>query len=85
MRIRVKLFAVAREAAGAEFIDVDVPSGEAAEVSVAVLREAFLKRLPALQYAAKQLLFAVDGEYATDSTRLTALSEVACIPPVSGG
>ena len=90
MKIRVKLFAVAREAAGAEFIDVDVPSGdvpsgEAAEVSVAALRQAFLQRLPSLQFAAKQLLFAVDGDYATDTTRIDARSEVACIPPVSGG
>ena len=85
MTIRVKLFAVAREAAGAEFIDVDVPTGELSESNVAALRQAFLERLPALKYAAKQLLFAVDGEYATDATRVSPRSEVACIPPVSGG
>lgn len=83
MTIRVKLFAVAREAAGAEYVDLDIAADESCDV--AALRQAFIERLPALKYAAKQLLFAVDGEYATDSTRVSPRSEVACIPPVSGG
>lgn len=85
MIVRVRLFAVAREAAGAEFVEVELPTSEGASPTVADLRRAFLARLPALQYAAKQLLFAVDGDYATDATRVSATSDVACIPPVSGG
>ncbi|MCE9603951.1 MAG: MoaD/ThiS family protein [Planctomycetia bacterium] len=81
MTIRVRLFAVAREAAGADFIDLDLREG----ASVGELRQAFLTRLPSLGYATKQLLFAVGGEYATDATIVAAGSEVACIPPVSGG
>jgi len=89
MKIRVKLFAVAREAAGADFVELDVPSDGSAPTEescdVATLKQAFFERLPTLSYATKQLLFAVDGEYATAATRLTPRSEVACIPPVSGG
>jgi len=89
MNIRVRLFAVAREAAGADFIDVDVPTAaDAAEstgVNVGALRSAFMARLPQLAPTSRQLLFAVDGEYATDATLVKSGSEVACIPPVSGG
>ena len=85
MIVRVRLFAVAREAAGAEFVDVELPASDVTPPTVADLRRAFLAKLPALQYAAKQLMFAVDGDYATDATRVTAASDVACIPPVSGG
>lgn len=85
MKIRIRLFAVAREAAGAEYLDLELPEADDAAPTVAELRHAFLARLPSLQYAAKQLMFAVDGEYATDATRLSAAGEVACIPPVSGG
>lgn len=86
MIVRVRLFAVAREAAGAEFVDVELPAGDdAAAATVADLRLAFLAQLPALRYAAKQLMFAVDGDYATDATQVSAASDVACIPPVSGG
>jgi len=85
MIVRVRLFAVAREAAGAEFVDVELPASDDAPATVAELRRAFLAQLPTLQYAAKQLMFAVDGDYATDATRLSATSDVACIPPVSGG
>lgn len=85
MNVRVRLFAVAREAAGADFLEVELPDAAGAATNVAELRRAFLVRLPALQHAAKQLLFAVDGDYATDATPITSASDVACIPPVSGG
>jgi len=89
MKIRVRLFAVAREAAGTDFIDVEArgaaDAGESAGVTVGDLRSAFLAKLPQLAQASKQLLFAVDGEYATEATLVKPGSEVACIPPVSGG
>jgi molybdopterin synthase sulfur carrier subunit len=85
MIVRVRLFAVAREAAGAEFVDVELSNGDDVAPTVADLRRAFLTQLPALVYAAKQLMFAVDGDYATDATQVSAASDVACIPPVSGG
>jgi molybdopterin synthase sulfur carrier subunit len=85
MIVRVRLFAVAREAAGAEFVDIELSASDGAPPTVADLRQAFLAQLPALRYAAKQLMFAVDSDYATDATQVSAASDVACIPPVSGG
>jgi molybdopterin synthase catalytic subunit len=40
---------------------------------------------PAFAPLVDQLLIAVDAEYADDDHRLTNQSDVACIPPVSGG
>jgi molybdopterin converting factor subunit 1 len=81
MIVRVKLFAVAKQTAGADAIDLEV----ADQATVADVRRALVAAVPALSPAAKFLLFAVDAEYAADQTVVSAKSEVACIPPVSGG
>lgn len=81
MKVRVKLFAVAKHAAGAEAIELEVP----ADAVVADVRTALLAAVPALAPAARHLLFAVDAEYARDLTPVAATQEIACIPPVSGG
>ena len=49
------------------------------------LRQALAKKFPALASLLPQVLFALDAEYATDDSFLTADMEIACIPPVSGG
>lgn len=81
MKVCVKLFAVAKQAAGAEAIELDVP----VDAVVADVRTALLAAVPALAPAAKHLLFAVDAVYAGDRTPVAAAREIACIPPVSGG
>jgi molybdopterin converting factor subunit 1 len=81
MIVRVKLFAVAKQAAGADAIAIEV----ADEATVADVRRALIAAVPSLAPAAKFLLFAVDAEYAGDQTPVAAASEIACIPPVSGG
>jgi molybdopterin converting factor subunit 1 len=81
MRIRVKLFAAARELAGGESIEIEL-SGEA---TVAELRQALVERLPPARDLLARSMFAIDCDYAADATRLRANDEVACIPPVSGG
>jgi len=81
MQIRVKLFAVAKQAAGADFFDLELPEGS----TVADVREALVTALPDLAPARKHLMFAVDAEYAADSRPVHPNHEVACIPPVSGG
>jgi molybdopterin converting factor subunit 1 len=81
MQLRVKLFAVAKQAAGSEFIDLDV----AEPATVAAIRAALVSALPDLVAAKKHLLFAVNAEYASDKTVVRSTDEVACIPPVSGG
>lgn len=81
MRIRVKLFARARDLAGAPTVEVDLPDGATA----AQLRSALLDQSPALRPLAASLLIAIGSEYAAESTVLVPGADVACFPPVSGG
>lgn len=81
MNVRVKLFAVAKQAAGADHVDLEVPE----PATVAAVRDALVSALPDLAAARRHLLFAVNAEYAADSKRVQSSDEVACIPPVSGG
>jgi len=77
----VKLFARARELAGAETVSVQVPAGS----TVADLRSALLAAAPSLSVLSSSLFVAVDGVYASDEMPLDDVREVACFPPVSGG
>jgi len=81
MNVRVKLFAVAKQAAGADAIELAVADG----ATVAAVRDALVERLPALAAVRRHLLFAVNTDYAADSRVIASGDEVACIPPVSGG
>ena len=81
MIVRVKLFAVAKDLIGNESLEVELP--EAATVSQ--LRTALESQFPQLSTIISHLMIAVDAEYANDQTVLTENSEIACIPPVSGG
>jgi sulfur-carrier protein len=81
MKVSVKLFAVARQWAGADSVELDVP----AAATVAAVRQALLTRLPQLAQFGSQLRFAVNADYADDSLVVCSGSDVACIPPVSGG
>jgi MoaE-MoaD fusion protein len=82
MTVRVRLFAVLRQRAGRDSIDVEL--GEGATVAEAI--EA-LERDPALGPVLKavQVRMAVNRDYATGETRLAAGDELALVPPVSGG
>lgn len=81
MIVRVKLFAAARQRAGSDEIEVNV--GDA--VTVAALRAAMSQQFPQLTPILRPALFAINAEYAGDSTVVPPDAEVACIPPVSGG
>lgn len=81
MIVRVKLFAVAKDLIGNESLEVELP--EVATVSQ--LRTALESQFPQLSTIISHLMIAVDAEYANDQTVLTENSEIACIPPVSGG
>ena len=81
MRISVKLFAAARQIAGRDAVEVELPDA----ATVAALRQAIAQQFPDLDRTARHCLFAVENQYADDSTILVTGSEVACIPPVSGG
>jgi molybdopterin converting factor subunit 1 len=80
--VRVRLFAILRERAGAEAIELELPAGASVSDAVAALAERpgldeLLSRLP--------VRMAVNREYADHATPLEAGDEVALIPPVSGG
>lgn len=81
MMIEVKLFAAARQIAGADSICLEV----AATPTVGAVRQALIARLPAISGLAARALFAVNAEYARDEALIPDNAEVACIPPVSGG
>lgn len=81
MLVRVRLFAMQREAAGTKELRVEV--ADAATVDDAW--DAAVAAVPALAPGRDTLRFAVNGAYAESVTRLAEGDEVAAIPPVSGG
>ena len=81
MIARVKLFAVAAQLAGADEIEVAL----SAEPTIASLRTALSDQYPALRQIMPHLMFAVNSQYANDQTPIETGTEIACIPPVSGG
>jgi len=77
----VLLFARARDLAGQEQVDVELPSGG----TVRQLRTALVETVPALETVARSLLIAINNEYAADEALVPEAGEIACFPPVSGG
>jgi molybdopterin converting factor subunit 1 len=76
MLVRVRLFAVLRERAGADAVELDLPEG-------AVVRDA-LERVEPITTGLR-VVMAVNQEYADAGAPLRAGDELALIPPVSGG
>lgn len=81
MNVRVRLFALAKQQAGAEFVDLELSD----QATVGELRTALLAHLPELAAVIRLSMVAVDAQYASDTEKLSARSDVALIPPVSGG
>ncbi len=81
MNLSVKLFARAKDVAGSDVVQVELPDGS----TVATLRESLVSQYPGLEPMAASLLIAVGNDYADDSVVLDGSTEVACFPPVSGG
>jgi molybdopterin converting factor subunit 1 len=81
MKISVKLFAAAKQRAGSEAVEVELPPS----ATVAQLRSALAEQHPSLASLLPHARFAINSNYATDQSPLPATAEVAIIPPVSGG
>ncbi len=81
MTVTVRLFARARDLAGADRVAVEVPAGATA----GELRRRLAQDVPALASLLERSALAVGGEFAEDGQVLTAESEIALLPPVSGG
>ncbi len=81
MMCRVRLFARAKDLAGADAVTVTLSPG----ATVGDLRRQLASDYPALAGLLPRCAVAVDGAFAADSLTLAAGAEVALLPPVSGG
>lgn len=79
--VRVRLFAIQREQAGARRVELELPQGSSIEDAWT----AIVRRHPILAAGRPSLRFARNGEYAEPGDRLEDGDELAIIPPVSGG
>jgi molybdopterin converting factor subunit 1 len=81
MTVTVRLFARARDLAGADFVSVDV----SVSATVADVRRALVHRVPELEALLTRCAVAVNEEFAEDDWAVPPDAEVALLPPVSGG
>jgi molybdopterin converting factor subunit 1 len=81
MRASVRLFALARERAGMDEVEVELPSG----ATVADLRSALAAAVPGLESILGASRIALNREFADEMTPIPPSAELAVIPPVSGG
>lgn len=81
MRVRVRLFASLREAAGVPEEVLELPSAASAEQAW----QALTSRHPALAERRACVAASVNRRYAPFETALADGDEVVFIPPVSGG
>ena len=81
VRVRIRLFAMQRELAGAREVVVDLPQGS----DVAGAWAALVALHPVLAAGRDSVRFARNGAYAEAATIVADGDEVAMIPPVSGG
>jgi molybdopterin converting factor small subunit len=81
MRVTVRLFARARDLAGSPVVELEL----AEPATVADLRRGLAAACPALTPLLGQSAVAVDDDFADGARPLFPSSEVALLPPVSGG
>jgi molybdopterin synthase catalytic subunit len=81
MRVRILAFATARDALGAEEIELELPDGSGLDRLRTVLGE----RDPRFAELWPRLAIAVDGRLVRGDAELAEGQEVALMPPVSGG
>ncbi|MGN6664939.1 MAG: molybdenum cofactor biosynthesis protein MoaE [Solirubrobacterales bacterium] len=83
MLLQVRLFAVLRERAGRDSLEIEVPEGATVATALRALAETSEPLGEAL--AAMPVVMAVNRAYAGEEETLSAGDELALIPPVSGG
>ncbi len=81
MKITVRLFAGAAQQAGMRTLTLELNDG----ADVATAREAVLDQLPQLKALCDVSLWATETEVLDEHAVLKPDSELAMIPPVSGG
>jgi molybdopterin converting factor subunit 1 len=84
MKVKVLLFAKAREIVGSSEVEVEI-EGEST-THAALLSKLGTEVYPALQPILAICILAINQEYSTDSNNtINSGDEVALIPPISGG
>lgn len=81
MMIRVRLFARARDLAGADTITLKAEPG----MTIGELRRLLAAAHPELAGLLARCAIAVNNDFAEDASAVPAGAEVAVLPPVSGG
>ena len=81
MKVRVKLFAVARQRIGRDTLEIELPD----QPTIRHLRALLIENFPALADIVTHSRLAINNEYAADTVPIPATAEIALIPPVSGG
>ena len=79
--MKLLLFARARDLIGADSIDVANPE----PAKIGDLRQRLVREFPHLAGLVEKSAFAVNDEFADDTTPIPSGAEVALLPPVSGG
>lgn len=80
-RVSIRLFAGARQRAGRETVQIDLPPG----ATISEARRSLGREVPALADQLPYLLFAIGTEYAGDDNLIPEHCELSAFPPVSGG
>lgn len=81
MKIQVLLFAAAKEAAGSSSVQVELT----ADANAGDVIGALAKEVPALTDLLPSCRLALDCCYVASDQAIAGASEIALIPPVSGG
>jgi molybdopterin converting factor subunit 1 len=81
MRVSVHFFAAARELAGREQMELEIPVG----CRVADLRQQLALEVPRLAALLERCRLALNDDFATDDQPVPAAARLAVLPPVGGG
>jgi molybdopterin converting factor subunit 1 len=81
MTVSVMLFARAKDLAGTDRIELELET----DGTILDLKRALSIRCPLMSAISDSLLWAVNNQYANDTTTVRPADTVACFPPVSGG
>lgn len=81
MKVKIVLFAAAREAVGKSEMELELDG----PCNVALVKAKLVELCPKLESILSKSSFAVDHEFASLETEIKHDVEVGVIPPVSGG
>lgn len=81
MNVRVLFFALARDLAERDVVELSIAEG----TTVRELRALLVQEIPSLAEVLPNSMIAVNQRYAQDTDFIPDHAEIACIPPVSGG